>query len=420
MVEVVQDLLDTVTYPGGVGRRRVDAIHGIGVGTLGPGFADCAVLAEDPSDPKGPRIVRMQDLMFYEMLDKPFEEKAYHNQLAEFAYRGENILAQVDKKLGEIEQSMSHDVLARSKQLPVFLGLVNDELRHAHGLVRRELEEVWRMRFEPFFFPAGEVDVESRMRGWLDLDDMFLTSRLLTRHTAELAQLIGIVVRELPPEALDDRSRLIAARPSPELCSLVTSFVERVPWLCASMASEAQQHDADALLQAARADEEPLAASGRPLHAALDHGQPGTSPTTSLPLGEAITSLDRVLTVHMKNLDSDLHRTMYQTFVRLCAAYARWKRAFASERALALQQQQRSLSSPELRRAMVTWRLRPSDGGKIKREPKALGATRRSSSYGASGAESSLEGPDTAPTPSSSSLLPAMDEEEEPDTFGMD
>ena len=30
--------------------------------------------------------------MFHEMLDKPFEEKAYANQLAEFAYRGEDVV----------------------------------------------------------------------------------------------------------------------------------------------------------------------------------------------------------------------------------------------------------------------------------------------------------------------------------------
>merc|ERR1712151_80414 len=57
----------------------------------------------------------------------------------------------------------------------------------------------------------------------------------------------------------------------------------------------------------------------------------------NLPLNLAINALDRVLTVHMKLLVSDLHRTMYQTFVRICAAYARWKHTFARERELSLQ-----------------------------------------------------------------------------------
>ncbi|CAE8632418.1 unnamed protein product [Polarella glacialis] len=56
----------------------------------------------------------------------------------------------------------------------------------------------------------------------------------------------------------------------------------------------------------------------------------------NLPLHKAITSLDTVLTAHMKNLLSNLHRTTYQTFVRLCAAYTRWKLAFADERAAKL------------------------------------------------------------------------------------
>merc|ERR1712110_170698 len=53
-------------------------------------------------------------------------------------------------------------------------------------------------------------------------------------------------------------------------------------------------------------------------------------------LDQAITSMDRVLTVHMKTLESDLHRTMYQTFVRICAAYARWKIVFTPERQAAV------------------------------------------------------------------------------------
>eukprot|EP00927_Polykrikos_kofoidii_P073787 TRINITY_DN69811_c0_g1_i1.p1 TRINITY_DN69811_c0_g1~~TRINITY_DN69811_c0_g1_i1.p1 ORF type:complete len:512 (-),score=90.46 TRINITY_DN69811_c0_g1_i1:60-1544(-) len=323
MVEVVQDLLDHVTYAGGIGRRRVDAVRGIGVGTLGPGAADCAVLAEDPLNPTGPRIVPMQELMFHEMLDRPFEEKSYRLQLEEFAYRGDKIIAQVDQRLGEIQGMIGHDVLARSRHLPCHLRSVNDELRSAHVLVCRELEEVWRMRFEPFFYPeeggggtggGGGADGHSVADdasgsgtacpgGWLDIDDMFLTGRLLTRYVAELVRLIDLVIAHMPPERID-RARLSSGRPDPQLCAIVATFLERVPWLSASLPADLPE----------RPPQEPPPTGGPSI------------------LNQAITCLDRVLTVHMKLLVSDLHRTMYQTFVRICAAYARWKRAFAAER----------------------------------------------------------------------------------------
>eukprot|EP00929_Paragymnodinium_shiwhaense_P106817 TRINITY_DN7255_c0_g1_i3.p1 TRINITY_DN7255_c0_g1~~TRINITY_DN7255_c0_g1_i3.p1 ORF type:complete len:386 (-),score=59.76 TRINITY_DN7255_c0_g1_i3:159-1316(-) len=346
MVEVVQDILDHVTYAGGVGRRRVDAIRGISVGSLALGAADCALLPESLEDPgdipglKGPRIVPMQKLMFHEVLDRAFEEKTYHLQLEEFAFRGEKIIAQVDQKLGEIQRMIGHDVLARSKHLPAHLQLVNDELRFAQQLVCHELQDVWRMRFEPFFYPddpsastrstsaegspmqrgvsdgSGKEQASSGtpLGGWLDLDDMFLTGRLLTIYLAGLAKLISLVTRYLPASQLE-RSRLRSGgQVSPELARVVNMFSKNTPWVGASLPTG----------QAERLSTEPAALpqrSARLSNADTTSSQAARALAGTSALNQAMTSLDRVLTVHLKQLVSDLHRTMYQTFVRICAAY---------------------------------------------------------------------------------------------------
>jgi len=383
-VEVVQDLLDHVTYAGGVGRRRVDAVRGLGSGTPAPGEADCAVIAEDPANPKGPRIIHMKELMFHEVLDKPFDEKEYRMQLEEFAYRGERIIKQVDHKLGEVETMVVHDVLARSRQLPHFLRNTNDELRRGHQLIRIELEEVWHMKFEPFFYPS-EDDSEAAAvvpGGWLDLDDMFLTARLLTRYVAELVGLIGAAVSQLPDEALD-RHSLEIGPPDPALLTLVQAFAARVPWIGASLPSDTDIQPGSSVAASnvaqARQRASTLAAAERagdtamqdnPLGSAADStasspnkggdspqglpvaGRQSTPiPSTHSPLDDAITALDNVLTVHLKHLVSDLHRTMYQTFVRMCTCYVRWKRAFAAERERATQAEAAKISGQTRRQS---------------------------------------------------------------------
>lgn len=368
MVEVVQDLLDHVTYAGGVGRRRVDAVRGLGSGTPAPGEADCAVIAEDPANPKGPRIIHMKELMFHEVLDKPFDEKEYRMQLEEFAYRGQRIIEQVDYKLGEVEAMVVHDVLKRSRQLPNFLRNTNDELRRGHQLICIELEEVWHMKFEPFFYPS-EDDSEASASvpgGWLDLDDMFLTARLLTRYVAELVGLIGAAVSQLPDEALD-RQSLESGPPDPALLTLVQAFSARVPWIGATLPSDPDMQPASSAAASFFGQARHRSSLGTPASAAERAGDAavqdnayasapdGTAaapnkgaespqgspmqgrsaspiPSTHSPLNDAITALDNVLTVHLKYLVSDLHRTMYQTFVRMCTCYVRWKRAFAAER----------------------------------------------------------------------------------------
>merc|ERR1712178_22275 len=95
------------------------------------------------------------------------------------------------------------------------------------------------MRFEPFFYPSEEDGAVSSAHanwpgGWLDLDDMFLTARLLTRYVAELVALIGAAVSQLPDEALD-RERLITGPPDPELQVLVQTFSAKVPWIGAEL-----------------------------------------------------------------------------------------------------------------------------------------------------------------------------------------
>jgi len=246
---------------------------------------------------------------------------------------------QIDLKLGEVQVMVGHDPLARSRKLPELLREVNLQLRQAHKFICDELEGVWQMRFEPFFFPSeahpegeegGEGLPSACPGGWLDLDDMFLTARTLTRYVAELVGLIAAAVTQLPDEMLD-RERLSEDAVHPELAELVTAFSKRVPWIGASMCQEIE-----------RQSESSPRSNG---HSRLDHFEnPSSNPVAEASTSRllvAITALDIVLTVHLKDLVSDLHRTMYQAFVRMCAGYVRWKRAFASEREQLLQKEQK-------------------------------------------------------------------------------
>jgi len=302
MVEVVQDLLDHVTYAGGVGRRRADAVSGLGAGTPKPGFNDCAVVGEDPDDPRGPRIVALQEIIFQEMLDKPLHEKEYHLQLDEFAFRGERLVEQLDQKLAEVDRLVKHDVLWRSKRLHGLLAAVCEQLRRAQVLICQELLEVWHIKFEPFFYPS---DVEplpgATVGGWLDLDDVFLTVKMLVRHVSEIVSLVRDLIKEVPMKE-DARTKLRNGRPTPPIEAIVKSCAAHVPWLGVSVMRGDIEEDA------------------------------GAGELVDLPLSQAITALDEVLTVQMNSLLSDLHRTTYQTFVRVCHAYARWKRTFEKER----------------------------------------------------------------------------------------
>lgn len=313
MVEVVQDLLDHVTYAGGVGRRRADAVSGLGAGTPKPSSNDCAVVAEDPDDPRGPRIVRLEDLVFNEMLDKPLDEKGYRLQLEEFAFRGDRLMNQLDQQLSQVCRLVEHDVLWRSRLLPKFLRLVCDHLRRAHVLICQELLEVWHIKFEPFFYPSEDEKLPGAFLGsWLDLDDMFLSVHLLVRHLAEMVSLAGDLIDEVPEESRASRAQL-ARRLLPAVELVVQVCSKRVPWLGVSTYKR----------QSSKGSARPSGAN---------------TPEDELPLSQAVTVLDEVLTVHMNNLLSDLHRTTYQTFVRVCHAYTRWKRAFAAERQRKLQE----------------------------------------------------------------------------------
>lgn len=313
MVEVVQDLLDYVTYAGGVGRRRADAVSGLGAGTPKPSSNDCAVVAEDPDDPRGPRIVRLEDLVFHEMLDKPVDEKGYRLQLEEFAFRGDRLMNQLDQQLSQVCRLVEHDVLWRSRLLPKFLRLVCDHLRQAHVLICQELLEVWHIKFEPFFYPSEDEERPGDFPGgWLDLDDMFLTVHLLVRHLAEMVSLAGDLIDEVPEESRASREQL-SCQPLPEVELVVQACSKRVPWLGVSTYRA----------QSPKGSAQPSGSN---------------TPEDELPLSQAVTVLDEVLTIHMNNLLSDLHRTTYQTFVRVCHAYTRWKRAFAAERQKKLQE----------------------------------------------------------------------------------
>jgi len=329
MVEVVQDLFDHVTYAGGVGRRRVDSVRGFSAGTPRPGANDYGIVKEDPLDPRGPQIRCMKDLMFHEMLDKPFEQKGYRAQLEEFAYRGERIIRQIDHKFGELHRMIEDDVLRRSDELLRLMRSTNDELYRAHGLICGELEDIWHMHFEPFFYPSEDSPADEGMQpppsasedeaavaeqtpqlsgGWLDLGDVILTSRLLIRYVAELVALVSMAVQQLPEEVLAQRAQLRATPPHPALRAIVAAFAARVPWIGADLKDDADCPQGG------------------------EHHPPLAQSAETSPLNEAISALDGVLQVHLKELCSDLHRTMYLTFMKMCSAYARWKRTFKVER----------------------------------------------------------------------------------------
>lgn len=203
--------------------------------------------------------------------------------------------------------------------------------------------------------------------GWLDLDDMFLTARTLTRYVAELVGLIAAAVTQLPDEMLD-RDRLSEDVVHPDLAALVAAFSKRVPWIGASMCQEID-----------RQSESSPRSNGHSRHDHFEHPS-SNSAAEAAPsrLLVAITALDIVLTVHLKDLVSDLHRTMYQAFVRMCAAYVRWKRAFASEREQLLQKEQEEVR--QVRRVSVMQQSASSLGAFTRDRKKSVNkaASRRS------------------------------------------
>eukprot|EP00913_Durusdinium_trenchii_P014636 g13734.t2 len=206
MVEVVQDLLDYVTYAGGVGRRRADAVIGLGSGTVKPGAHDCALVAKDRTDHAPQMTVipyasacLMQDLVFDEVLDKQFDDKVYGLQMLELSYRGERLMNELAQKFHQVNRLVEHDPLWRSKHLPSLLQKMCEGLRHVQLLISKELQEVWKIAFPPIFYPSDtDILPDALPGGWLDLEDLFLTVHLLLRYLSEMMNLAGDLVREVP------------------------------------------------------------------------------------------------------------------------------------------------------------------------------------------------------------------------------
>jgi len=312
-----EDLLDQMTFRGTAGRRRASALRGLASGTPAPTSADCVVVAEDASSPgSGQRIVRLQDLVPRDSFDGSFEEKGYRMQLQEFAYRGERIAKHAGEKLGQVQRMVRHDGLRQSQALPRLLWGANDELHRAYLCICGELEAVWHLQFEPFFYPSepaaggaprdgdSSCDLEGSASGrddagpsaaeatpamtlpggWLDLDDMFLTAHTLLRCVAELVGLIDAVVRDLPAEALASRQSIRSKPVHPAWRELVSALRARAPWVGVKLAAD----------------------SG----AASRVGSATTLPTTGasapLPLlKQAIIALDSVIAVHIARIFSD-------------------------------------------------------------------------------------------------------------------
>mmetsp|Transcript_36825 Transcript_36825/g.84848 ORF Transcript_36825/g.84848 Transcript_36825/m.84848 type:complete len:419 (+) Transcript_36825:111-1367(+) len=327
MVEVAQDLLDYVTYAGGIGRRRIDAAQGCGAGSLSIGDFDCAVLAEDPSDPRGPRVACLKDLMFHEVLDRPFEQKSYYLQLGEFTYRAGRIVKQVDERFGEVMRAMSHNLLRRSHPLLAMARAATDALRRAQLLICKELELVWQLRFEPFFYPEIQGKDGTGLsfpNGWLDVDDMFLTANQLIRFIAELVTLVDGAASIMPEEDLDPQI-LQQGSPSEALRGMVLAFKDHVPWLGLSIADGSTEVAAAAALPLS--PRSPTIGAARRLR--LQHDSSFAHAKHSR-LFHAMQELDSVLTVHLNSLLSSIHSNMNQAFMLMVTSFMRWKRSVSN------------------------------------------------------------------------------------------
>ncbi|CAJ1343153.1 unnamed protein product, partial [Effrenium voratum] len=304
MVEVVQDLLDYVTYAGGVGRRRADAVSGLGAGTGKPGPHDCAFVAEDATG--GPRMVPLRDLVFDEVLDKAFDDKEYGLQLLEVSDRGERLVNELARKFNQVNRLVEHDPLWRSRQLPSLLQKVCEGLRRVQLLMSKELQEVWKITFPPIFYPEDDAELSDALPGgWLDLEDLFLAVHLLLRYLSEMMILSGDVVRVVPGARTMTRRQIRDAAPTPELHSLVEA-ADRTPWLCISV--DTKEHSST---------------------------EPNESPLKEANLQtpfQALAILNEVLVDHVQSLLSDLHRATYQAFLRVVAAYGRWKKTTKAAR----------------------------------------------------------------------------------------
>lgn len=379
-MEVVQDFLHYVQSGFDLNRQDILSFH------ADLDDAECCLLSEDASDPVGGRqVIRTKDLLFNEVLDVPFEDKGYYLQLEEFSLRCQRVVPQIDMQLVEAQRMILHQPHCQSKRFVDLLKVVTDELHRALTLMQKELEMVWHLSFEPFFYPdeplpgdGGHTSKSLESSGFLDLSDMFLAAKLLVRHVADVVALIASASHCLP-EAVFDRARLQRGDMDPQMRAFLKDFFASAPRLRASLPSTIRRTNSGlrasvkqavtagvrlSLVQAHRgpgsqATELPqklLAAGQTPGHRqsqAIDLDELDGPPSeTGAPLSkeasamsrlnEAMGALDQVVVVHLTELTSDMHRQMYWAFVRMCQFYVRWKRAFETERAKCRQKAKRS------------------------------------------------------------------------------
>eukprot|EP00746_Dinoflagellata_sp_MGD_P000873 gnl/MRDRNA2_/MRDRNA2_101623_c0_seq1.p1 gnl/MRDRNA2_/MRDRNA2_101623_c0~~gnl/MRDRNA2_/MRDRNA2_101623_c0_seq1.p1 ORF type:complete len:549 (-),score=82.62 gnl/MRDRNA2_/MRDRNA2_101623_c0_seq1:74-1720(-) len=364
MVEVVQDFLHYVQSGFDLNRQDILSFH------ADLDDAECCLLSEDASDPVGGRqVVRMKDLLFNEVLDVPFEEKGYYLQLEEFSLRCQRVVPQIDMQLVEAQRMILHQPHCRSKRFVELLKVVTDELYRALILMQTELETVWHLSFEPFFYPeeplpggGGLTGKSLESSGFLDLSDMFLAAKLLVRHVSDVVALIASASHCLPESVLD-RERLQRGDMDPQMRNFLKDFFMSAPRLRASLPVTARRTSpgrasikkmgtfrfsfvdpekgpgASAQLpkKLFSAENQSRALQNQSLNE-LD-GEPATTAPMTKPalptsrLNEAMGALDQVVVFHLTELTSDMHRQMYWAFVRMCQFYVRWKRAFENERA---------------------------------------------------------------------------------------
>lgn len=378
MVEVVQDLLDYVTYAGGVGRRRADAVIGLGSGTVKPGAHDCALVAKDRTD-HAPQMVPLRDLVFDEVLDKQFDDKVYGLQMLELSYRGERLMNELAQKFHQVNRLVEHDPLWRSKHLPSLLQKMCEGLRHVQLLISKELQEVWKIAFPPIFYPSDtDILPDALPGGWLDLEDLFLTVHLLLRYLSEMMNLAGDLVREVPGARTMSRRQIRDAPVAPKVFLVVQGTADKAPWLGISVV-----------------EKEP--------------GSDGTSEGES-PLRKALAILNEVLMDQVQDLLSDLHRATYRAFIRVVAAYGRWKKTCKSAREkrqaeehakkLAerkMRSSRNSVMGEEVGQSAASTQGREGHDNAEPTEPKegGPGPRRRRSIYGQSGNPSSVSKTET-------------------------
>lgn len=402
MVEVVQDFLHYVQSGFDLNRQDTLSFY------ADLDRSECCLLSEDTSDPVGARrVMRMKDLLFSEVLDVPFDQKSYDLQLQEFSLRCQRVVPQIDMQLLEAQKMLRQQPHCQSKHFAELLMNVADGLHKALLLMREELTEVWHLRWEASFFypnarfvqgPNGEPPLATEEEvlwpgggGFLDLSDMFLTSKLLVRHLTDVVSIVTSAVLCLPKASLDKRG-LQAGRMDPRMRQFLRSFFARSPRLRATVPGEVVaprwklergvggrgRSRSPGLGVRSSGDEgtHGEGGDGNPSYSlsprqrggtqhnsdnapasAGESGAPGASSSFGgdkaagnaalsdrrSRLGEAMGALDEVLIFRLNELASDMHRQMYHAFVRMCQMYVRWKRLFEHERTGLLEQKRRSI-----------------------------------------------------------------------------